>query len=763
MNIKNMFQNLTFKMLLSGGLTFFVCAGLWTGFNIVYLRDFILRSVKSDIIILSETILLGLHYAMLLDSEDDIRQIVNNIAQQEDIKAIRVLNKKGRIAYSSIAEEVGTYLDTSEQSCWACHAHNPPPVTMSQDQRSRIIQSEGAKIVGTITPIPNEPGCIGPPCHVHFEDEKLLGLLDMEVSTEIKGTKLRDFEQANMTISLLVFLATFFVLFMNYHILIFKPVRRLIRATKSICSGEDYQDINIKQADEIGVLADSFNTMCRKVAEKEALLTAQREEYRNLFQNVPCLLSVVDRNYNVIRHNKKYVDHFGSFRGKHCYEINKGKSEKCDICPVELTFMDGFPHVSEEQGLSREGKTIYWIVYTAPIKNADGEIVAAMEMMLDITERKELEFKLAKSELRYHSIFESIPSALFVLDCETLSIMNCNDSVLKIYGYKPEELLGKSFLLLFREEERESWDNKIRVAQEVNQCSQLTKNGKVIFASMRISHSEFDEQKVLIVSCSDVTKKLEAEQQFIHSSKMTTLGEMATGVAHELNQPLAILKSISGFLSRKISKGENLDFHMLEEVAESINTHVNRASKIITHMREFGRKSEPKTTPVQINDVLRRGFEFFSQQLNVRNIKVEWDLQDHLPIIMGDPNRLEQVIINLLVNARDAIEERWDKRSPEFCEKRITIQTRSDDANVTIKICDTGIGIPPAMHEKIFEPFFTTKDVGKGTGLGLSISYGIVQDYKGTITAESLEEGGSCFTIVFPVAGKEEASRTTDS
>lgn len=755
MKIKNMVQNLTFKMLLSGGVTFFICAGLWAAFNVVYLQEFILRSIKSDIITLSDTVLIGLDCATLHDFEEDIQQIIA-FSPHKNIKAIRLVDKKGRIAYSSNREEVGNIVPNSEQSCRACHDQHTPPAILSQEDRSRVLQVNDAIIVGTVTPIPNRPGCSGQSCHAHSEEEQLLGILDMEVTTEIKDTVLREFERANMLISFLVFLATFLVLFLNYHILIFKPIRRLIQATKEICEGGSYSDISVRQADEIGVLAGSYNDMCRKVAEKESLLVAQREEYRNLFQNVPCLLSVVDTNYKVIRHNMKYEDHFGSnIRGRHCFEINKGRKDRCTVCPVEKTFLYDSPHVSEEVGLSKEGKTIYWIVYTAPVKDAEGNTVAAMEMMLDITARKELEFKLAASELFYHSIFEAIPGALFVLNANNLSIMNCNDAVLKIYGYKPEELLSKPFTSLFKKEEREYWTRNLRTTHEINQASQLTKDGRSIFVSMRISLSTFEKYEVLIVSCSDITKRLEAEQQFIHASKMTTLGEMATGVAHELNQPLTILKSISGFLARKVGKGHEIDMNMLEEISQSISTHVDRAGKIISHMREFGRKSELKTMPVQFNEVLKRGFEFFSQQLTVRNISVDWQLQEDLPLIIAEPNRLEQVVINLLVNARDAIEERWNGKNPKNGIKAITLQTKSTESVVIIKVCDTGSGVPENMTKKIFEPFFTTKDVGKGTGLGLSITYGIIQDYNGTIVVENQETGGACFTITFPIADVE--------
>jgi histidine kinase len=155
--------------------------------------------------------------------------------------------------------------------------------------------------------------------------------------------------------------------------------------------------------------------------------------------------------------------------------------------------------------------------------------------------------------------------------------------------------------------------------------------------------------------------------------------------------------------------------------------------------------------PVQINEVLERGFEFFSQQLQVHNIRVDWELEEDLPLIMADSNRLEQVVINLLLNARDAIEDRW-KDDKANADKRILLQSYSTPERIVFRICDTGAGIPSAIRERLFEPFFTTKIVGKGTGLGLSISYGIVTDYGGKIRADSWEEGGACFEISFPRA-----------
>ncbi|OEU70756.1 MAG: PAS domain-containing sensor histidine kinase [Desulfovibrio sp. S3730MH75] len=747
---KRLRESLIMKMILSGGITLLLSVMLWTSFNVVFFKKNVTDNVMSDIAMLSDTILLSLHYAMMLDSKEDIKVDINNISKQREIKSIRIYNKKGRIVFSNNPEEVDTVVDLKKASCWTCHQYDPIPATMSLAQRSRMKTVNGEKSISIMTPITNSEGCAPGPCHVHSTDEQLLGLLDMEVSMEKKNAMITTFEKSNLAIALIVFFATFAALFVYAYNFIFKPIRKLITATKGIGENQDFTGVELEQTDEIGALSDAFNMMGRQVQEKHKQLREQKEEYQKLFNNVPCLVSVVDLNFKVIRHNKAYEEHFGRPAGRHCYQINKDRDEKCIECPVEKTFLDLSPHTSEESGLSKTGKPIHWIVYTSPIRDRSGKIVAAMEMMIDITPRKELEERLAVSEQRYHAIFDSIPGAVFVLDANTLEIRNCNDPVGSIYGYSSDEILGKSFTELFRQEEKADYEQLVRTQKEIGPCSQLTKSGNYIYVMMRISPAQFQGTKTLIVTCSDVTKKLEAEQQLIQASKMTTLGEMASGVAHELNQPLAILKTISNLLIRKVSRGQTIEPEILSEMAEGVDTHVDRASKIIEHMREFGRKSDLKTMPVQINDVLNRGFEFFSQQLRVRNIDIEWDLHKELPIIMADSNRLEQVVINLLINARDAIESHWAESQPLAKDKKVYITTYATETTVVTEICDTGPGIPEAIQDRLFEPFFTTKDVGKGTGLGLSISYGIVQDYNGTIQASSRKGMGACFTIAFP-------------
>jgi histidine kinase len=363
---------------------------------------------------------------------------------------------------------------------------------------------------------------------------------------------------------------------------------------------------------------------------------------------------------------------------------------------------------------------------------------------------KQLEERLEKSERKYYAIFNNIPNAVFVLNMNTLEILDCNKSVKDVYGYEKDEITGRSFLDLFLDEEKDHYAFKIMTSAYVNQAKHVDKDGKTLFAAIRVSPSEYLGQKVLLVTTSDITKRLEAEQQLIHAGKMATLGEMATGIAHELNQPLSVIKTASNFCLKKINGNEIIEDKDLYTMLEKIDRNVNRSANIISHMRQFARKSDVVLAEVQINDVLKRAFDIFSQQLKVRGIDVAWNIEQNLPTIMADPSRLEQVFINLLLNARDAIEEKWWSPEPAMGLKKITLNTTLEGNTVVVEVRDTGVGVSEDIADKLFEPFFTTKEVGKGTGLGLSISYGIIKDCQGDIKVTMNEQGETCFRITFP-------------
>ncbi|UCH21083.1 MAG: PAS domain S-box protein [Deltaproteobacteria bacterium] len=746
-------KSLVSKLIIQVGLALVFCLSVWAYFNINYQKKKNMEDIISSADTLTRTIKLGTHYAMMHNLRNDITSIIKSIAREKKLENIRIYNKLGQIKFSNQDSELDQTTNIKAEACYVCHRSDPPLSQLSLPDRTRIFYSpQGYRLLGILSPIYSEPGCALNACHVHPADKQVLGALDVVVSLKEADEEIMLLEKWLVVFALLVFLSTSAMITFFLLRFVRRPIKKIMDETHLIANGDYSAKIDVDQDDEMGQLSAAINKMGKKIGEKEAELNKQWHEYQSLFELVPCYVTVQDRNYKLVKYNREFSDKFSPSPGDYCYAAYKGRNKKCEICPVEKTFEDGRSHFSEEKGVRKDGILSHWIVKTTAIKDDEGQVVAAMEMCLDFTEKKLLEEELKKSEKKYYAIFNNIPNPVFVLAMDTLEILDCNASVKVVYGYNKDEIIQKSFLDLFKEEEKDHYAALLKNSTTINQCTQLNKSGARLFVNIRISPSEYPGRKVLLVTTSDITKRLETEQQLMQAGKMATLGEMATGVAHELNQPLSVIKTASRYFMKKVKKKEKIEDDILFTMADEIDSHVDRATNIIGHMRQFGRKSELKLTKVQVNDTLKRAHDILGQQLKVRGIEVIWDLESNLPMIMAEPVRLEQVFINLLINARDAIEERQQSHETAKVEKKITVETRSNKNSIMVTISDTGSGIPKAHLDKIFEPFFTTKKVGEGTGLGLSISYGIVQECKGTIKAAANEDIGTSFIMKFPRA-----------
>lgn len=253
----------------------------------------------------------------------------------------------------------------------------------------------------------------------------------------------------------------------------------------------------------------------------------------------------------------------------------------------------------------------------------------------------------------------------------------------------------------------------------------------------------------------------EKDAQLVQAGKLATLGEMATGIAHEINQPLGAISLIVEGIQKAKDLGKLTD-SMLTEKLQSIHQQIERINKIIKHLRVFGRSTAGTADIIDINKPLNDVFELIGRQLENHNISMEFELGGNL-LVAADSNRLEQVFLNIIGNARDALDEQEDsllqlkkmKNVPKWVqewEKKITIRSYKLSNKVTVEIEDTAYGMPKHILDRIFEPFFTTKEVGKGTGLGLYISYGIIRDYGGEIKVNSKPGTGSVFSVILPSA-----------
>ncbi len=751
-------HSLVFKLIMIMAFICFVAISVWAYFSINYQRNKAVGDTLGVADRISKTIRLGTHYSMMLNARDDIHQIIQNTATQREIENVRIYNKRGFIKFSNIASEVDTKSLPDSEACIICHRSTPPLVKLTLNERKRIFATDsGHRVLGIITPIYNEPGC-SEQCHFHDAKARVLGSMELVISLQETDAEIVRYEKSIVFLALAIFVAPSFFIFLFVYKFVIGPIRQLTEETKHITCATKITRVNSHRESEIGQLAAAFNTMRQRINHHQKELTKQKNEYQNLFERVPCLITVQDKDFRLINFNKEFYNKYHPQIGDFCYATYKGRTSRCSNCPVEKTFKDGKSHYSEEQGIGKNGTMEHWIVRTSPVKNAAGEIVAAMEINLDITHRKELEQRAELSEKKYHAIFNNIPNPVFVLDNDSLVILDCNESVTEVYGYAMSDIVGKPFSLLFDPSQPTREINTlVRSTSIINSVKHRKADNRPMFVDIWISPSQYPGQKVLLVTTSDITERLETEAQFLQAAKLATLGEMATGVAHELNQPLSVIKTASSFCMEKIRKKQEIKTEILTTLLQKIDTNVDRASKIINHMRDFARKSDVKLVPVDIVDILERACEIFSQQLKVRGITVVWDITPPLAPVMTDPGRLEQVFINLLINARDAIEAKAEIcHNDSGLEKTITIRGYLLDEMVHVEIEDTGTGVPTDVADKIFQPFFTTKEVGKGTGLGLSISYGIIKESSGQIAIKETSERGAVFQVILPAYRSKE-------
>jgi len=244
------------------------------------------------------------------------------------------------------------------------------------------------------------------------------------------------------------------------------------------------------------------------------------------------------------------------------------------------------------------------------------------------------------------------------------------------------------------------------------------------------------------------TQMQELNAQLVQSDKLAALGKLAAGVAHEINNPLAVILQKTGWIQDLLDEEEFRKSENLQEFRTSIakiEEHVERARKVVHNMLGYARRMEPRLEDVDVNQTINQTVDILENFARANTIDIQTDLMESLPIIAGDQAQLQQVILNLISNAIDAIGK----------DGTVSVKSRADDSKIRIVIADTGPGIPENMQKKIFDPFFTTKSSGKGTGLGLWISYTIIEKLGGSLSLRSQAGEGAEFTVTLPIVRPE--------
>jgi PAS domain S-box-containing protein len=370
----------------------------------------------------------------------------------------------------------------------------------------------------------------------------------------------------------------------------------------------------------------------------------------------------------------------------------------------------------------------------------------ALSLVTDITERKRIEEALA----RLAAIVESSDDAIMSETTEGV-VLTWNSGAERIYGYTAEEAVGRSFAMLVPPERGEEVAHILECLREGNnlhhlETERVRKDGGRIHVSLSISPIRDAGGRPLGAAAisRDITGRLALERAVRQAEKLAALGTLSAGAAHELNNPIGIITSRIELMLL------DADTHGLPaEVRGDLQVlqhHAQRVSQIAKGLLSFARQSAGELRPLGLSQLVEQTLLFMRKQITKDGIEVRTRLDPRLGPMLGDQNALQQVLVNLLTNARDAILGRGGQG-----EIRIETGAATEPAGwVRLVIADTGIGIPAEELSRIFDPFYTTKP--KGTGLGLSVTYGIIRDHQGIVDVQSEPGKGTAFTIRFPPA-----------
>jgi len=375
----------------------------------------------------------------------------------------------------------------------------------------------------------------------------------------------------------------------------------------------------------------------------------------------------------------------------------------------------------------------------------NGELIGTVATLRDVTEPKRAQETLARSEARYRHLVESASDAIVTLDANG-RFTTVNHAAENISGYKREELVGQWFAPMLPDDDLPKalghFQQALAGETGLFDSQFYRKDGEVRTISITYSTPQKDEEVLCLIR--DVTDQKMLQEQLIQSEKMSAIGQLVSGVAHELNNPLAGISAFAQLLlaEKRFPPDQRT-------AAETIYSEARRASRIVQNLLTFARQHKAEKVPTAINQVLDDTLELRGYELRVRGIDVRREYDESIPDTMADAHQLQQVFLNLITNAEQAMEQR------DGHHHRLTVSTRRNADAIRIEVEDTGAGIPANLIERIFNPFFTTKPTGSGTGLGLSISLGIVREHEGKIWAENAAQsaggGGARFVVEIPI------------
>jgi len=376
--------------------------------------------------------------------------------------------------------------------------------------------------------------------------------------------------------------------------------------------------------------------------------------------------------------------------------------------------------------------------------------------VIDITERKVIEQAIRVSEEKYKTMLNASPDGILLIDLQGI-ITEASEIGLELFGTdNRDDMVGKHILIFVPDDERntikEIFERTMNEGLVQNIGLKIRKKNNFLFAaeiSVTLIQDPHGMPLSYMIIIRDISQRKKMETKQMHADRMASLGEMASGIAHEINQPLNIISMVMDKILFESSKTETIDFEFFKNKSNKIFENIIRIRNIIDHIRAFSRSHDDYIlTAFDINASIENAVSMIMEQFKHLGITLNLQLEKQIPQILGNTYKFEQVIVNLLINAKDAVIEKKDIKE-EAVDMIVEIRSYHENRTLIVEITDNGIGIGNEDIHNIMLPFYTTKDEGKGTGLGLSICYQIIKEMKGTIDIASDKFYGTKIKLIF--------------